>query len=156
MQKSSLLLAVLFAVGAATLAHADSTGVNFNYNGGTLSATETVKNGQVTSISIDGYNLNLFSGASNSLLEGCEKSGCSWDLFDVSGSVILEVSYNGLTEYAGCVWCTNGYGQIKGGSTYGPNSAVPEPPVYLLALLGIFFMPNRISQGLRQTLRLNR
>ena len=155
MRKSLWLLALLFAVGGATIARADSTGVTFNYNGGTLTATETITKGQVTSINIDGYNLNILYGGSNSLLEGCASSHCSWDLFKVGGSVVLEVTYNGVTEYAGCMWCTNGNGQIKNGSTYGPSATVPEPPVYLLALLGIFLMPNRISQRVRQTLRWN-
>jgi hypothetical protein len=156
MRKFLCLLALLFVVSGARLAKADSTqSVTFNYNGGSLAATETLSNGKVTSVSIDGYKLNIVAGGSNSLLEGCEKSGCSWDLFDVAGSVILEVSDNGVTEYAGCLWCTNGHGQIAGGNSYG-TSAVPEPPVYLLGLLGIVFTRNRISQGFRQALRWNR
>jgi hypothetical protein len=157
MRKSVWLLALLFTVGAATLANADSTGVNFNYNGGTLSATETITKGQVTSVSIDGFTLNVIEGQSNSLLEGCAKGGCSWSLFDDYGSIVLEV-FNGNTwELAGCSHCAGyGYGTIKSGATFGPTAAMPEPPVYLLALLGIVFTRNRISQGLRQALRWNR
>jgi hypothetical protein len=157
MRQSLWLLALLFTVGGATLAKADSTGVNFNYNGGTLSATETVTNGQVTSVSIDGYTLNLIGGQNNSLLEGCAKGGCSWTLFDDYGSIVLEVLSGNTYELAGCSHCTGyGYGTIKSGNTVIANATVPEPPVYLLALLGIFLMPNRISQRLRQTLRWNR
>jgi hypothetical protein len=157
MRKSVWLLALLFTVGAATLANADNTGVNFNYNGGTLSATETITKGQVTSVSIDGFTLNVIEGQSNSLLEGCAKGGCSWSLFEAGGDIILEVVSGNTYELAGCSHCTrDGYGTIKSGATFGPTAAMPEPPVYLLALLGIVFTRNRISQGLRQALRWNR
>jgi hypothetical protein len=157
MRKSLWLLALLFAVGGATLAKADSTGVSFNYNGGSLSATETVTNGQVTSVSIDGFTLNLIGGQNNSLLEGCAKGGCSWTLFDDYGSIVLEVLSGNTYELAGCSHCAGwGYGALKSGNTVSANAPVPEPPLYLLALLGIVFTQNRISQGLRQALRWNR
>jgi len=153
MRKSLWLLALLLAVSIAHLAKADTTeNVTFKYNGGSMVGTETLVNGRVTSVKIDGYTLNNIGGPSNSLLQGCQTSRCSWDLYDMFGSVVLQVS-NGITvESASCVLCTWANGQIKSGSTYGPAS-VPEPPVYLLALLGIVFTRNRISQGLRQALR---
>jgi hypothetical protein len=153
MRKSLWLLALLLVVSGSRLAKADTTeNVTFGYNGGSLTGTETLVNGQLTSIKIDGYNLNLIGGWSNSLLQGCQSSGCSWNLFSVLGTVDLEVSNGGIWELASCIFCSNSSGLIQGGGTYGPTS-MPEPPVYLLALLGIVFTRNRISQGLRQALR---
>lgn len=154
MRKSFWLLALLFVVAGTRLAKADTTeNVTFGYSGGSMVGTETLVNGNVTSVSIDGYTLNNITGLSNSLLQGCQKSGCSWNLFSVLGTVELEVSGGGTWELASCFFCSNTSGLIKSGGSYGPNSAMPEPPVYLLALLGIVFTRNRISQGLRQALR---
>lgn len=153
MRKSVWLLALLISVSVARLAKADTTeNVTFNYNGGSIIGTETLVNGKVTSVKIDGYTLNNIGGLSNSLLQGCQSSRCSWDLYDAFGSVVLQVSNGSTVESASCVLCTRANGQIKSGGTYGPTS-VPEPPVYLLALLGIVLTRNRISQGLRQALR---
>jgi hypothetical protein len=149
------LLALLVVVAAASVAKADTTeNVTFGYSGGSLTGTETLHNGQVTSVSIDGFTLSNLSGPSNLLLQGCNNN-CSWTLANVFGTIELEVSSGNSHEYATCPWCASifGSGIIKSGSNYGPSTSMPEPPVYLLALLGIFFTRNRISQGLRQALR---
>jgi len=172
MRKSSWIIAILFATYVAPFAMADTTyDITLTSTSGPSANGTWSENsaGALTSLVVDGYifNPSLTSNTNNlnlaNVLMGNAGTDPTWTLWTGSaGNAALTLSVSGAP---GCptgkdcqIIFYTGSTSFNGKDGTGPtweSASVPEPPVYLLALLGVFFTRNRITQGLRQAIRWN-
>ena len=94
----------------------------------------------------------LQSGGTTWLLNSVEASTCGATATSCQMLMIYNPAYNGGVAWQLFFQDSN---KILDGGSQWQGVPVPEPPVYMLALLGVFFTRNRISQRLRQAIRWN-
>jgi len=172
MRKSLWIIALLAAAIAVPSAVAQTEDITMTAGVGYKNATgQWTKNaaGNVTSFSFNGtfsgwsFNTTSFDQYKNStsLAQALSSGNQEWRLqgtaadgylFIVVGSG-YDVLFAGSCNLAS--YTSNSCGAHTDQGNAWNSVQVPEPPVYLLALLGVFFTRNRISQGIRQALRWN-
>ncbi len=157
MRKTLWIMAALFATFVTQIVTAQTTDVTFDVAGGTTQGVFTVT-GNTFSLSLDGDKFNGLAFGSLAGLETLLDTGCTSTKWGACGWGIGEGFGNqallGITGQSGNVYVLTGNGSNfwEAGQNFQPQS-VPEPPVYALALLGVFLTRNRIRQGLLQAIR---
>jgi hypothetical protein len=180
MQKYLWIIAVLFAICGAQVAMADPTQYDVTFNksvGSSVTGVYSANGSSVASFSLtlpDNKAVTLiansaiasgvtciYTGGScashlNALLIDLQSNGGGRDRWVETqgfGTDTFQITVNGNTF-------SFTFGRVDTSSDQGSSwsnkpAPVPEPQILWLALVGIVFTRNRISQGLRQALRWN-